>query len=221
MTDWEALARREEERYRDGLERMPDDPDGRQKQLVRMANAALGAGLSRLMQGRRAEASGWLARAAQRYRESYASAPPESWGRLIGAVKARVLADDRAGAEEDARWVLEQGAAGAESPIGRYAGTLAQLVLGDDRAAARLSASLRAEAAERFPAEVAEALAGLADRDVAVYRDALERVLRSFETRDAYLEDVPVADTVIVLDALAERRDMAVRAVSTLLPARV
>jgi hypothetical protein len=85
--DWDAHAEREEERYRDGLERMPDDPDGRQKQLVRIAMAAGGAGLARLMQGRRGEAAGWFARSAERYRESFDHAPPESWGRLIGAVK--------------------------------------------------------------------------------------------------------------------------------------
>jgi hypothetical protein len=43
-------------------------------------------------------------------------------------------------------------------------------------------------------------------------------VLASFETRDAYLEDMPVADTVIVLEALAERRGMAVGPSSALLP---
>jgi hypothetical protein len=33
-------------------------------------------------------------------------------------------------------------------------------------------------------------------------------VLVSFETRDEFLEDVPVADTVIVLDRLAQRRGL-------------
>jgi hypothetical protein len=35
-------------------------------------------------------------------------------------------------------------------------------------------------------------------------------VLESFESRDDYLEDVPVADTVLVLQALARRRDLAI-----------
>ena len=34
-------------------------------------------------------------------------------------------------------------------------------------------------------------------------------MLASFETREDYLEDVPVADTVIVLQALAGRRGVA------------
>ena len=87
--DWEEHAEREEGRYADGLGRLPSEPDPRQKQPVRVAMAATGAGLARLMQGRKAEAAGWFARSAERFRESYPDAPAESWGRLIGAVKAR------------------------------------------------------------------------------------------------------------------------------------
>jgi hypothetical protein len=43
-------------------------------------------------------------------------------------------------------------------------------------------------------------------------------VLASFESREAYLEDIPVADTVIVLEALAEPRGIAARPRSDLLP---
>jgi hypothetical protein len=43
-------------------------------------------------------------------------------------------------------------------------------------------------------------------------------VLESFETREEYLEDIPVADTVIVLQALAARRDIAAELDSALLP---
>ena len=38
---------------------------------------------------------------------------------------------------------------------------------------------------------------------------ARRAVLRSFEERDAFLEDVRVADTVLVLDALARQRGVA------------
>jgi hypothetical protein len=47
---------------------------------------------------------------------------------------------------------------------------------------------------------------------------AVESVLESFETREEYLEDVPVADTVLVLQALAARRDFAAELASALLP---
>lgn len=214
---WDEHAEREEARYAEGLDRVPAEPDGRQKQLVRVAMAATGAGLARLMQGRRAEAAGWFARSAERFRESYADAPPESWGRLIGAAKARVLAGDWEGAAADAEWALAEGSARSESPIGRYAAALALLVLGRDSEAVPLAEALRADG-DSFPRPVADALAGLAAGDAAGYRDAIAAVLASFEERDAYLEDIPVADTVVVLEALAGRRGLAARLRSPLLP---
>ena len=216
--DWDEHAEREEGRYADGNARLPSEPDARQKQLVRVAMAATGAGLARLMQGRRAEAAGWLARSAERFRESFAGAPPGSWGRLIGAVKARVLAGDWEGAEADARWALAQAPADAESPIGRYAAALAHLVLGEDAAAGDLAEGLRAEPESAFPRPVADALAALAGADAAAYQEAVGEVLASFEEREDYLEDIPVADTVVVLEALAARRGLAAGLRSPLLP---
>src|SRR2546422_8837293 len=107
MEDWKAHFEREAERYRDGESRLPDEPDERQRQLTRMGNAAYGAGLSLQMEG--ADADQWLARAAERWRESYAEAPPGSWGRCIGTIKALLLARGRAGAEEAARRALAEG----------------------------------------------------------------------------------------------------------------
>ena len=43
-------------------------------------------------------------------------------------------------------------------------------------------------------------------------------MLESFERRDEYLEDIPVADTVLVLQALAARRELAADLASALLP---
>ena len=216
--DWEAHAEREEGRYRDGVDRMPDDPDARQKQLVRIAMAAGGAGLARLMQGRRGEAAGWFARSAERYRESFDQAPPESWGRLIGAVKSRLLAGDWEGAAADSRWALGYGPGESASPIGRYAAALSALVLADDTRAEELAQSLQAEEEQAFPRPVADALVALASGDGPAYKEAVARVLESFETREAYLEDIPVADTVLVLEALADQRGLAVRPSSPLLP---
>jgi len=215
--DWEEHAEREEGRYRDGIDRLPDDPDARQKQLVRVAMAAGGAGLARLMQGRRGEAAGWFARSAERYRESWDHAPPGSWGRLIGAVKSRILAGDWERAADDARWALAQGSEEADSPIGAYAAALARLTLGEDSSAAEISEGLQAT---DFPEDVAAALGALAAGDRAAYDEAVASVLESFETRDAYLEDIPVADTVLVLEALAARRGLAVHPRSRLLPER-
>jgi hypothetical protein len=168
------------------------------------------------MAGRRDEAAASLTRAAERYRESFADAPPGSWGRPIGAIKARLLAGDWDGAAADARWALEAGAAEADSPIGRYAAALGLLVLGDD-AHARIHANA-VRTRDDFPAEVGDALASLAAHDVDGYTLAVEAVLESFEQRDQYLEDIPVADTVLVLQSLAARRGLAAELSSPLLP---
>lgn len=216
--DWDAYVATQVSRYEDGEARLSPEGDARQKQLVRMAMAAGGVGLARLMQGHPEEASPWLIRSAERYRESFEDAPPESWGRPVGAVKARLLAGDRGGAADDARWALAAGAAESASPIGRYAGALAQLVLEADHEAAMTAGSLRSEEPDAFPTPVADALAALAARDSPAYDAAIRAVLRSFEERDAYLEDAAVADTVLVLQALAKPRALEVTLSSPLLP---
>ena len=218
MVDWAEHARREDERYRDGEARLPDaeDQDARQRQLTRMGNAAGGAGLARLMAGNTKDARDWFARAVARYRESYELAPPGSWGRPIAILKARILAGDWDGAEADARWTLEEGAAEEQSPIGRYAATLALLVLGRDQDARVLADALRTH--DDFPAPVGDALAFIAAQDPVAYVEAIEAVLESFEAREDYLEDIPAADTVVVLQALAARRGLAAELNSPLLP---
>jgi hypothetical protein len=218
VVDWAEHARREDARYRDGEARLPEaeDQDSRQRQLTRMGNAAAGVGLARLMAGDTEEGREWFARAVERYRESYELAPPGSWGRPIAILKARILAGDWDGAESDARWTLEQGAGDAESPIGRYAAILALLVLGRGQEARPLADGLRMR--DDFPAPVADALAYIAAEDALGYIDAIEAVLDSFETREDYLEDLPAADTVVVLQAFAARRDMAAELSSPLLP---
>ena len=181
-----------------------------------MGNAAAAAGLSLLLGGEREEAAGWLDRAADRYRDSWDDAPPDSWGRPIGAVKARVIAGDWQGAAEDARWALGAGAGDADGPIGRYAAALAAAVLEDWAAVALHADAIRSR--DDFPAAVGDALAAIAAKDGPGSTAAIEAVLESFEAREDYLEDVPVADTVIVLQALADRRGLSVELRSPLLP---
>jgi hypothetical protein len=214
VADWEELHARAVERFEDGERRLPDDADARQRQLTRMGNAAGAAGLTALMAGR--DAREWFGRAAETYRRSWENAPPGSWGRPIGAIKARILAGDWEGAAGDARWALDAGAAESDSPIGRYAAALAHAVLGEWHDV-RVHADY-ARTHETFPNEVADALAFVAAEDVVGYVEAVEDVLESFETRDEYLEDIPVADTVLVLQALAGRRGMAAELESPLLP---
>jgi hypothetical protein len=191
VTNWQSHLRREQSRYEDGSARLPEERDERQRQLTRISNAAYGAGLALLMEGRSDAAAEWLGRAADGYRESFADAPPGSWG-------------------------VELGAPEAESPIGRYAGALALLVLVRDEEARAVASSIRER--EDFPHDVADALTTIAAEDRLGYVYAVESVLESFETRPEYLEDMPVADTVLVLQALAARRDIAAELESELLP---
>ena len=129
-----------------------------------------------------------------------------------------MLAGDWSAAAESARWPLEAGAATADSPIGRYAAALALLVLGRDVEARHVAGGLRDR--EDFPPAVADALTTIAAGDRAGYQLAVEDVLESFEARADFLEDMRVADTVVVLQALAARRGIAVELPpSELLPA--
>ncbi|HUG65858.1 MAG TPA: hypothetical protein VMK83_11625 [Gaiellaceae bacterium] len=218
MVDWNERAGGAQARYEDGAARLPDEVDERQRQLTRMGNAAWAAGLSFLMLGRREEANQWLVRAAETYRRSWPDAPPGSWGRPIGALKSRLIAGDLVGARDDARWTLEAGAAGSESPIGRYAAALAHLALAEDDEAAALVPTF--EGADAIPLAVPDALLALASRDAPRYETAIRALVADFEAREAYLEDTPVADTVIALQALAAERWIVLDLASPVLPDR-
>ena len=216
MSDWEERARSAQARYEDGAARLPESGDERQRQLTRMGNAAWAAGLALLMLGRRAEADDWLVRAAETYRRSWPDAPAGSWGRPIGAMKSRLIAGDLGGARADAECALEAGAATSDSPIGRYAAALARLVLGEDSEAGALAQPL--VGAESIPPAVADALAALAARNAPAYETAIRALVADFEGREEFLEDIPVADTVLALQALASERWIVIELESALLP---
>jgi hypothetical protein len=201
--DWRERYESAAARYAAGETRELDE-----RQLVQLANSAWAAGLSLRMDGDRERAASWLRRSAERYRESWdAGGAPDAWGRPLGALKALLIAGDDA--SELARWTLET-CLGVRyldmslSPIGRYAGAFALLVLGRDEEAGEVATTL----GDGFPGDVADSLGALARHDAARYRAAVASVRRSFEERDAFLEDVPVCDTALALDALAERRGL-------------
>ena len=194
--DWRERYERAAARYAGGESRDLDE-----RQLVQLANAAWAAGLSLLMDGDHDGAAEWLRRSAERYRESWQPGS-ESWGRPIGALKALLIVGDDP--SDAARWALDAGAVRAKSPIGRYAGTLALLVLDRDPEAGALAATL----GDGFPGDVAAALGALAAHDTEAFSVAVESVRRSFEEREDFLEDMPVADTALALEALAERRKL-------------
>jgi hypothetical protein len=216
MASWDERTAHAIERYEDGQRRLPSDPDERQRQLTRMGNAAWAAGLSLLMAGRDDEARKWLLGAAATYRQSWPDAPAGSWGRPIGALKARLIAGDVDGADDDAHWALDAGAVESESPIGRYAAALALLALERNGEARQVAEALRAR--DDFPAEVADALVALGTGDRGSYEVAARALLADFEGRDSFLEDVPVADTVLALQALATARGLSIPLASSMLP---
>ena len=93
----------------------------------------------------------------------------------------------------------------AESPASAYVRALALVCLDEvPDVAAMLDAGGAFERTGR-------ALAALAAGDPAAYRAAIAEIVADFEGRDQHLSGVAVADTVLVLERLAEPRHMAVR----------
>ena len=181
-------------------------PDEREDlRLAGIAGASWAAGLAALMLGRDGEARDRLRRAADEYDASWRAAPPGSWGRPIAMIRCRLMAGDHEGARADASAAVAAGVLDAPGPIGGYCAALALLALGRDEDAGVVAARI-ADGLE--PASVADALGALARADGAAYVAARLAVLRSFEEREAFLEDVRVADTVLVLDALAAARGL-------------
>jgi hypothetical protein len=155
------------------------------------------------------DAAAELRTARDAYLASHAETGPASWGRLLGALKMAILAGD--GAEDIARRaVSETGAAG--SPASAYARALAQVCLGEEPDVAAMLAA--GGAFER----TGRALHALAAADSGAYASALAGILADFEARDRHLSGVPIADTVLVLERLAEARGIAVRPTSALVP---
>jgi hypothetical protein len=190
-------------------------PDEREDlRLAGIAGASWAAGLAALMLGRGGEARDRLRRAADEYDASWRAAPPGSWGRPIAMIRCRLMAGDHEGARADASAAVAAGVLDAPGPIGGYCAALALLALGRDEDAGVVAARI-ADGLE--PASVADALGTLARADGAAYVAARLAVLRSFEEREAFLEDVRVADTVLVLDALAAARGLELPTLSSAL----
>jgi hypothetical protein len=171
-----------------------------------------GEGLRALLDG---DASGGRARlleAAERYRASWELAPPRSFGRLVGMLKAAVIAGDAAEAAAYAREAVPE----ADSPPSAYVRAIAALVEGDDDAAASFAAGMRS-GADAF-GRAADAIAALAARDGDAYAAAVRAIVEDFEGRSEHLTGVPVADTALLLETLAEPRGLAAHPASALLP---
>ncbi len=176
---------------------------------MREAIAADGDAQRELLAGN--DARDDLRRAAERYRASWESAPPRAFGRLVGYAKAALLAGD-----EPSTYVREQLGDAADSPPAAWALALAALSAGDDALAARAAEGMRA-GSEAF-VRAATAVSGIATGDRDAYGTAVHAIVDDFERREQHLTGVPIADTALVLERLAERRLLAVHPCSSLLP---
>ncbi|HYU61091.1 MAG TPA: hypothetical protein VEK39_10040 [Solirubrobacterales bacterium] len=161
-----------------------------------------------------------LIEAAVLYRRSWEAAPPRAYGRLVGMLKAAVIAGE---GTAPAAYVRRALGSSGDSPTSWYAIGLAALIEGDDPAAITAARGMRDDAAELgMGAEaftrVAEAIAALAYRNADRYAEALEAIVADFERREEHLTGVPIADTALMLERLAAERDIAAGARSKLLP---
>jgi hypothetical protein len=157
-----------------------------------------------------------LREAARRYRTSWELAPPRSYGRLIGMLKALVIAEDEE-ASAAAAYVREQVGEQDASPPAWYALAIAALVDGDDDLARRAADGMRS-GPEPFQ-RAAGAIDALARGDADAYAAAAAAIVADFEGRAEHLTGVPIADTALMLERLAQRRGLAAHPASPLLPA--
>ncbi len=182
-------------------------------ELMTAAIGAEGEGYARLLAGDGEGARAQWREAATRYRESWDAAGPTAYGRLIGLVKTSVLAGEGAQAARYARAELPGEPASAPA---WYALALAALVEGDDPTAARAAEAMGA-GGEAF-ARTGAAIAALARGEREAYATALEAIVADFAARPEHLTGVRVADTAVVLEALAAPRGLAGAVASPLLP---
>ena len=156
-----------------------------------------------------------FAAAAELYRSSWEEAPPTSYGRLVGMLKAGVLGGVGRAQADYVR--SELGSRGRDSATASYAQALAALITGDASAAASWSEAMRA-GGDAF-ARTADAIAALANRDRGRYQAAVEGIVADFEARQEHLTGVAIADTVLMLQHLAAEQGMDIPLASSVLPA--
>jgi hypothetical protein len=173
-----------------------------------------GAGYRRLLAGDAKGARPLLREAAAAYRRSWEVAPPRSFGRLVGMLKAAVIAG---GGADDASYVRARLGAGGDSPASWYALGIVALRRGRRWPGAAGSGGMR-EGSSAF-GRTADALEAIADGDRERYASAVRAIVADFERREKHLTGVPIADTALMFEVLAQRRGVTARAKSDLLPA--
>lgn len=180
------------------------------------AIGAEGRAHAALLSGDRETARATYAEAVDGYRASWALAPPKSYGRLVGLLKAAIIGGTPQPAAEEVRAALREDPDADGSPVAAYVRAVAAVVIGDDAAVPDLTATMDTRG-EAF-ARTATALRALAAGDAEAYAAALAEIEADFAARDEHLTGVAIADTAVMLELLADARAIAVRPDSPLVP---
>jgi hypothetical protein len=183
------------------------------EQLLHDAIRLDGAAQQALLRGDAAHARTLFRAAAERYQASWEAAPPRSYGRLVGMLKAAILWGEGGHAAAYARTAL---ADACDSPPSCYALAIAALVQGDDAAA--LPAIERMRGGGEAFARTADAMAALVHGDARGYAEAVGAIVADFAARDDHLTGVAFADTAVMLERLAAPRGLAAKPASALMP---
>jgi hypothetical protein len=189
-------------------------PPRESQELLMAALEREGEAQQQLLDGHLEAARAEFREVSELYRQSWEAAHPGAFGRLVGMLKASVLAGGGAEQAQYARAALTD--ADPESPTANYARALAALIADDDddgRARARAMGT----GGEAF-LRTAAAIEALASRDGVAYTAALGAIVRDFEQRNKHLTGVAIADTAVMLEVLAGRRGMSAAIESPVLP---
>ncbi|MGZ4271215.1 MAG: hypothetical protein ACXVSX_18645 [Solirubrobacteraceae bacterium] len=191
--------------------------EGPHRDLMLQAIAREGEAHRAALGGDREAAQVGYAEAVELYRRSWEIAPPKSYGRLVGLLKASVLGGAGAQGAAYVRGQLAAEAAGEPSATAGYVLAVAALVARDDDGAVRFAGAMRGGSGAHD--RTADAIEGLARGDDAAYRAAVEAIVADFAGRDEHLTGVPIADTAAMLEAIADERGRAAGLRGPLLPA--
>ena len=166
-----------------------------------------------MLAGDAEDARSVLAEAAVLYRRSWEQAPERAFGRLVGMLKATLLAGDEA---DEAAAYVRTAVPDPDSASSWYARGIAALIAGDDETAIRAAAGMRDDDAAFSRA--ADAIDAVARRDAGACASAIGAIVADFEARSDHLTGVPIADTALMLERLATARGIEAAPESELLP---
>ncbi|MEP6953288.1 MAG: hypothetical protein ABI950_04395 [Solirubrobacteraceae bacterium] len=191
--------------------------DGPHRDLMLKAIAREGEAHRAALAGDRDAAVSAYGDAVALYRASWEVAPPKSYGRLVGLLKAAVLGGAGAQGAAYVRGELASEAAASPSATAGYVLAVAALIAGDDETATRYAGAMRG--ASEPHDRTADAIAALAAGDAEAYRSAVAAIVDDFAARDEHLTGVPIADTAAMLEAIAAARGLGAGLRGPLLPA--